>query len=377
MDYEGDGMKADPIVMCGVECMKMCRFVCVVANQIKLETVAPYGKCLIAYYLRNGVIREDRRAAEAIYQCATCGLCKEWCLPQVDVPEIVKEVRAKLLKEDVAPRATLEVGKKVISERNPYGEPHGKRLAALGRKVKTKKGNVAYFVGCTSAYRQPSIAKSTIKILEQTEGEVTLIEDEWCCGAPLLSMGYKELAEEHAKHNKEVIEKLGCDFVITSCAGCYMALSRDYPKMGFPLKTEILHLSQYLWRIINEGRLEGKIGEERGVKVTYHDPCHLGRHMNVYDEPRSVLSSIPGVQLIEMEWSGRNSKCCGSGGGLQLNFPELSRRIGAERIEEAVATGAEVLVTACPFCKNQLEGVSEGKIKVCDLAEFVAECLKG
>ncbi|MBS7287580.1 MAG: (Fe-S)-binding protein [Candidatus Freyarchaeota archaeon] len=305
-------------------------------------------------------------------------MCKEWCLPQVDVPEIVKEVRAKLLKKGAAPGATLEVGKKVMDERNPYGEPHNKRLAALrGERKRGKKGGVAYFVGCTSAYRQPSIAKSTVKILEQIEGEISLIEDEWCCGAPLLSTGHRELAAEHARHNKEAIEKLGCDFVVTSCAGCYMTLSRDYPKIGLPLKTEILHLSQYLWKIIDEGRLEGKIsGEGRGVKVTYHDPCHLGRHMGVYDEPRKILSSISGVQLIEMEWSKKNSKCCGSGGGLQLNFPELSRRISVERIREAVATGAEVLVTSCPFCKNQLEGVSEGKIKVYDLAEFVAERLK-
>ncbi len=373
-------MTLDPVVMCGVECMKMCRFVCIVANQLKLETVAPYGKCLIAYYLRNEAIKGGKRTAEVIYQCATCGLCTEWCLPRVDVPEIVKDVRAKLLEKDVAPEATVELGERARSERNPYGEPHNKRLAALrkGKKNgKKKEGGVAYFVGCTSAYKQPSIAKATAEILEQAGDGFTLIDEEWCCGAPLLSTGHRELAAEHAKHNKEVIERSGCDIVVTSCAGCYMTLSRDYPKMGFPLKTRVLHLSQYLWKVIEEGKLEiRKTSREKDLKVTYHDPCHLGRHMGVYEEPRSVLNSFARVQLIEMEWSKRNSKCCGSGGGLQLNFPELSRKIGMERIREATATGAEILVTACPFCKNQLEGVSEGKIKVYDLSEFVAKHLK-
>ncbi|MEM3147310.1 MAG: (Fe-S)-binding protein [Candidatus Jordarchaeales archaeon] len=369
-------MSADPIVLCGIECMKMCRFVCVAANQLKLETVTPYGKCFLAYYLRKEAITGRGRVAEAMYQCATCGLCKEWCLPKVDIPEIVKEVRAKLVKDGNAPEPTLEIGKKTKSEKNPYGEPHEKRFAALNKKGKSKMGSVAYFVGCTSAYRQLNIVNAMAKILEHTEGEFTLIDDEWCGGAPLLSTGHIELASEHAEHNKKAIEDSGCSVVVTSCAGCYMALSRYYPKMGFPLKVEVVHLSQYLWSAISEGKLKLKKSRKGGVKVTYHDPCHLGRHMGVYDEPRSVLSSIPGVQLVEMDWNRRNSKCCGSGGGLQLNFQELARRIGIERISEAVATGAEFLVTACPFCKNQLESVAEGKIRVYDLAEIVVEHLK-
>ncbi len=368
-------MEADPIIMCGIECMKMCRFVCIVANQLKLETVAPYGKCFIAYYLREGRIRESIRVAEAVYQCATCGLCVEWCLPRIDIPEIVKKVRAELLLKGVAPEATLEVGRKARSERNPYGEPYRKRLASF--KGKRNVGSVALFVGCTSAYRQQGIANATIRILEHLNEDFTLLDDEWCCGLPLLSMGHRSLAEEHAKHNKEIIEKTGCNLVITPCAGCYMALSREYPKLGFPLKTaEVLHVSQYLWRAISEGKVKLKDDWEGKVKVTYHDPCHLGRHMGVYDEPRHVLKSIHNVQLVEMEWSKSNSKCCGSGGGLQLNFPVLSRKIGAERIGEALSTGAEILVTACPFCKGQLESVAGESLTVYDLTELVAEKLR-
>lgn len=366
-------VSADPVVMCGVECMKMCRFVCIVANQLKLESVAPYGKCFAAYYLRNGKVELRGRVVDVMYQCATCGLCKEWCLPGVDVPEIVKEERARIFERGAAPGTILELSRKVESERNPYGEPHAKRFEVLSGKMRGK-GKVAYFVGCTAAYRQPEIAKATAKILERVEGGFKLIGDEWCCGAPLLSAGHRKLAMEHAEHNRREVEKSGCEIVVTSCAGCYMALSREYPKLGFPLGVEVLHLSQYLWRAISEGKIELRdLG--RSVSVTYHDPCHLGRRMSVYEEPRSVLSSIPGVRLLEMEWSRKNAKCCGRGGVLYMNFPELSRKIGAERVMEAAATGAEVLVTACPFCKSQLESLSESRITVCDVSEFVARCL--
>ncbi|MHA1606693.1 MAG: (Fe-S)-binding protein [Candidatus Freyarchaeota archaeon] len=369
-------VKADPIVLCGIDCMKMCRFVCVVANQLKLETVTPYGKCLLAYYMREGCIEEGERIGDVMYQCATCGLCKEWCLPRVDVPEIMKEVRATLVEQGLAPKSTVEMAEKTVKERNPYGEPHRNRFSSI-KERRAGKGEVAYFVGCTTAYRQPSIAESTVKILKTAGDGYTLVGDEWCCGAPLAAVGYKKLAEEHAKHNKEAIEALDCSVLVTSCAGCYMALSKEYPNLNASLNVEVLHVTQYVRRRIDEGKI--KLGNPFGgkdVKVTYHDPCHLGRHCGVYDEPREILRSIPGVQLVEMEWSRANSKCCGSGGGLQVNFPELSERIGRDRVNEAIATGASILVTACPFCKVQFEKVAEGEIEVYDLIELVAMSIK-
>jgi heterodisulfide reductase subunit D len=253
-------------------------------------------------------------------------------------------------------------------------------IELLGGMIKVKnptKSDIIYFVGCTTAYRQPEIAKATSKIFEQAEVDYIILHpDEWCCGSPLLRTGQKELAEKMIHHNIDAIKKTGVKTVVTSCAGCYATLKNDYPAFVKDLGFEIIHSSEFIKKLIKEGKLKLKETKE---KVTYHDPCHLGRHGGLYDPPREVLKSIPKIDLVEMLRRRKNSWCCGGGGGLISGNPEIASKAAHIRLKEAVDTGADTLVSTCPFCKLNLSREAENskiKISIKDLSEIVQKNLE-
>jgi heterodisulfide reductase subunit D len=200
-------------------------------------------------------------------------------------------------------------------------------------------------------------------------------EDEWCCGSVLLRTGNRELAKEVAEHNVKMFKEAGVDEIITSCAGCYKTLKNDYPKLVGEFDIKVLSSPEYINKLVDEGRIKLK---GSNTKVTFHDPCHMGRHSSVYDEPREVLTKIPGVELVEMPRNRENSRCCGSGGGVQSGFRELAHKMADVRIEEAADTGAGLVTTPCPFCTFALSQAAErtGKnIKVKDFAEFILDAV--
>jgi len=216
-----------------------------------------------------------------------------------------------------------------------------------------------YFQGCTAREKLTRISKSTQKLLEQAGVEYTVLGDQECCGSVLLRTGFTEDAREAMQ---KTYEKLQGERVVVSCAGCYRTFREDYPLMVG--KVDVIHISQLLEELIAEGKLHL---DREEVKVTYHDPCHLGRHLEEYESPRRVLEDK--AQLVEMDKNQEEARCCGSGGGVKSAYPELSQSMAEHRVEEARKTGADLLVTCCPFCVLNLESV--GKIKVRDLVEFL------
>ncbi|MCU0860853.1 MAG: (Fe-S)-binding protein, partial [Methanomassiliicoccales archaeon] len=220
------------------------------------------------------------------------------------------------------------------------------------------------FAGCTAAYRNPSIARATSSMLRKT-GESFAVVDEACCGSVLQRIG---LAEDEVKafmeRNVEGIMARGVDEVVFSCAGCYRMFKQEYPrhvKVGFKVR----HISEFL------ADRDIKVKPFQ-AKVTYHDPCHLGRHSGVYEAPRKLLAKVPGAEVREMPRSKETSRCCGGGGGVRSAYPDLSEKIAAQRMREAEF--ADVLVTTCPFCVNNLKvgGESCGsRTKVMDLVELL------
>jgi heterodisulfide reductase subunit D len=363
---------ADEIRFCA-SCAKMCRHVCTSGTITKSETATPYGRCLLAYYIENGVIEPSKEVLEVLYQCTTCGLCQANCLLDYDIPGVVEALRAELVEKGFANKDAARLAENAGREHNPYGEPHSQRFSKLKA---TKKSNpeVIYFVGCTSAYRNPEIAEAVLNILDRAGVGYTVLDDEWCCGSPILRTGYRRQARELMRHNQEMINSLDAKTIVTPCAGCYKTLKQDYPEQGFPLKAEVLHASEFIQRLIDEK----KIKPDKKIKkiVTYHDPCHLGRHSEIYDAPRKLLKQIPGVELVEMEFNRENAHCCGSGGGMEATYPKIAEQAGRRRVEEAKETGAKILATCCPFCKKQLLRVSDGEIEVFDVAELFAQCLE-
>ena len=231
---------------------------------------------------------------------------------------------------------------------------------------------LVYFPGCMATYRQKKTAESTIRLLKKAGVEFKMLgEDEWCCGSVLLRTGNRKLAKKVAAHNIDAIRKTGAKKVVTSCSGCYRTLKKDYPELAGSTSFEVQHITEFLDELLSSGKLKLT---DKNVRITYHDPCHLGRHMGVYDIPRNVLKKIPGVTLAEMPRNREQARCCGAGGGLSSAYKSLASQIADTRFAEAESTRAEYLVTACPFCVHALAEAGIRKksgLKVMDFAEFV------
>jgi Fe-S oxidoreductase len=259
----------------------------------------------------------------------------------------------------------------VKEHHNPYGEKHSKRTRWINGP-RAGKVSVAYFSGCTAAYREEQIAKDTVSVLSSLGYSVHVTSEEWCCGSPLLRTGFVETALEQARHNVEVFNSMDVEEIIVTCPGCYRVLSKDYPSHGLEISKPVRHLSELL-----ESRIKDLGNGNIPGKVTYHDPCHLGRHSGIYGQPRTVINRASGGKLVEMERNSDNAMCCGNGAGLRTLFPDKAKVIGAERVQQAKQIGADIIVTACPFCKNMLASQAGTDLSVFDLSEFVLVAQKG
>jgi heterodisulfide reductase subunit D len=234
--------------------------------------------------------------------------------------------------------------------------------------------DILYYVGCTASYdiNVKEVGINTINILDALGLKFGILgKEEKCCGSVLLRIGDYEF-ERLSEYNIRLFNSLNVKMLITSCAGCFRTIKEDYKKMGH-LNMEVLHTCEFLARLLKEGKL--KLKNEVPLKVTYHDPCHMGRHSNVYDTPREVLRSIPGIEFTEMDRIYEFSRCCGAGGGLKAGFSDIQNKMAQERVRDAERTGAERLVSTCPFCYQGLQiGINaiESKVKMTDLTELVA-----
>jgi heterodisulfide reductase subunit D len=203
----------------------------------------------------------------------------------------------------------------------------------------------------------------------------TLGARELCCGSVLLRTGQTSTAKKLAQQNTESFKELGVKKIVTVCPGCYLTLKVDYPKLVEAFPFEVVHISDFISQLLQADKL--KLTKQVRLKVTFHDPCHLGRRFSVYEPPRNVLLSIPGLKLVEMPHNRENSRCCGAGGGVRAAFSDVTAKIGVSRMEEAAQTKADLLVTSCPFCCLNLDEVSRQAqlLPVSDLTEIVAEAL--
>lgn len=350
------------------------------------------AKTSIARGLLSGKLKLSETVSHAVFTCTTCGACQQMC--EVDVkPAIIRIIEA--LRYEAwrfgapIPEPIRRWSAHIRVERNPYMEKHADRLAWLPKEIKDslpKKARYVYFVGCTSSYRQKNIALATVQLFKILGIDFTIAEDEWCCGSPLLRTGQYELAKEFAEHNATLLDKYGAEGFITSCAGCFRALSRDYQKdfpegykdlVGDVMHATVLHSSQVLAEMVRKGEIEFTSKFE--AVVTYHDPCHLARHCGVYDEPRGVLKAIPGLKLVEMERSRQYAFCCGAGGGVKGAFPDYALETAIKRLKEAEETGATILASACPFCWRNLNDAIEAtgsKLKMMDITEILLSVIK-
>ena len=359
------GFEADKIIkvkdalttctMCG-----FCKAVCPSFKSINWDSAVSRGRIILTYGLLMKDIEPDDSVMENMYTCTTCADCNRRCPSNVDIVEVIESCRADLVKNGhILPKHKAIVDN-VLKYNNPYAE---KESVPKTLGIKPKKAKIGYFAGCTATYREKEISKATLSIMKKIGADFTTV-DEVCCGSVLQRIGADEkYAVDLMKKNVDAIKALGVETLVLSCSGCYRMFKMEYPKhVNVPF--QVLHMSEFL------AKQDLKLKPLGNVKITYHDPCHLGRHCNVYDAPRQVLNKFPELNFKEMKFTKNAAHCCGGGGGVRSAFPEEAKDIGNTRMDEA--SFADVVVTACPFCVGNLNA-SKGdrKLKVIDLVELV------
>lgn len=374
----------DEIYIC-YECRcGFCRTECPVYSQRKMESVSPRGKGQILQALVDEQIGISPKLAETLYSCNLCKYCN-WRCPSnaledinIDLPTIIQKARSQLVQEGLLLEGHKAALESIRNYGNPWLSPRARRMAwAKGLKLndfaKTRP-EVLFYIGCTTAYdaQLQRVARNMVTILEKAGVSFGVMgNDEICCGSLPLRLGDRALFEQLAQENIRAFQAQGVKTILTSCAGCYSTFVKEYPLKDI----KVSHYTEYLAQLIDEGKLS--LSGKSPMKVTYHDPCHLGRHTEVYDAPRKVLQAIKGLQLEEMERTRERAQCCGAGAGLRGAFPELATQIATSRLEQAMETGAQTLVTACPFCMQNLQNAltSADGLEVKELTDLVVEAL--
>ena len=347
------------------------------------ESFSAPGRIEIARALtENEIDKPTPRLLKIIFSCIGCGACHEQCRDLTGFKahhvELFEELKAKLVDLSWGPLPNhADFARSIEEDHNPYREPHQQRVSWLEREV-PRKAETIYFVGCTSAYRRPEIARATVDALTKARVEFGIMHpNEWCCGSPLLRTGQRKSAKDLVKHNVGAIDASGSKKVIFSCAGCYKTFKKDYPSiLGRELGFDVLHTTEYFSELVEEGKLKLR-GKGQRI-LTYHDPCHMGRGVGLYDHPRKLLTSLGGSKFIEMKRNREDAWCCGAGSGVKSAFSDFAVWAATERLREAKAAGASILASSCPFCKHNfldaLERAPEFKrLEIRDVSELVAE----
>ncbi|PUA32096.1 MAG: hypothetical protein B9J98_04405 [Candidatus Terraquivivens tikiterensis] len=367
---------------CGY-CMKRCP----VHYFLGWESESPRGKVFaIKELIKNDgrvdekrIHRLGRLLSKRFFNCTFCGLCREVCHVEIDLLELWSRVREMLYDHGFVPENVVRLSEALRLSKNIYMMDNASRtdwVAYTGADVSFKdSAEVVYFVGCVTSFsgRVQTVAQAISSILNSANEDWTLLKDEWCCGHPLVLSGATREARALAMHNVEMVESIGAKKVVTGCPGCYLALKHEYPRLlGRKPGFEVLHSSQLLDVYMASGKLTVPKAD---VTLTYHDPCELGRISGVIREPRAVLQTIADA-LVEPEYSGKESICCGSGGLLKAVNPSLAESLARRRYGMLASTGADVIVSACPTCVQTLAqaatATQNGK-RVVDISELVAE----
>lgn len=324
---------------------------------------------------------------ELLFSCMTCKNCVLTCERAsvgVDLLDAIDKGRQLLIEEMIGP---MPDQKRALESLEKYGNPYGMApserkewMQGLNVSGFSKESDVLFYVGCTAPH-DPAVqkmAKAMVALLEKAKVKYGIIEDEICCGNPSLKMGEVLLFEDLCEKNLDQFKALGVKHIVTVSPHCFDTFSNRYPEEVME-GIKVQHYTQFLADLIDQKKLA--FSQKIDKKVAYQDPCYLGRHNDVYDAPRKVLNSIPGIKLIEFPKSRVDSICCGGGGGrMWADFEAEVERIGNLRVKEALDTGVEMIVTACPWCYiNMVDGVKsvnvEDKLKVKDLAELCVEAL--
>jgi heterodisulfide reductase subunit D len=324
--------------------------------------------------------------SSGVFDCTLCGQCEVVCPVHIKTKDLWLSMRTELNDTDRVPLAIQRLNIDLSRTHNLAGDDLNDRLAWSQNLEKPIQFvdtelpvEIVYFVGCVSSqYPQTfSIPQSIVIILEKLGVKYRILgNEEWCCGYPLLAAGLSSKTVDLALHNLEAVQKTEAKTLLTGCPSCYKMWSADYPVLlGKKFDFGILHSTAWLETLVMEKRLQLK---RLDLKVTYHDPCDLGRGSGIYEAPRNVLRAIPGLNLVEMQHNREYALCCGGGGDVEMMDASLTEAVAQRRMEEAVSTGAEIIVTSCQQCVRTLTKAaksSKSGVRVIDITSLVAKQL--
>lgn len=312
--------------------------------------------------------------SHTFWLCTVCKSCQVRCPRGIDITDAMVALKEWATRERIRVPERLEVlGDTVASHYNISGDDNVTRLIwsenlpdpPLGVSPPRRTAEMVYFVGCVGSFypRAYSIPQSLVQVLGRADVEFTTLGgEEWCCGYPLYVAGMRERMVELAQHNVERVRAVGAKRVAFTCPSCYYAWAHLYPEMVDVSGLEFQHATELMAELLTEGGLP--LGPVEEV-VTYHDPCDLGRKSGVYDAPRHILTSIPGLELREMSLVRESALCCGGGGDVETADPDVTLGVAAQRLAQVQATGAKYVVSACQQCKRTLqEGARKNRIRV-------------
>jgi Fe-S oxidoreductase len=374
----------DEIKEAGGEVFKLC-FQCGMC-----DVVCPWNR--VRDFSMRKIIREaafglTEIEGDDIWRCTTCGTCPQQCprgVKQIDVSVSLRRVATEYEVFPASVRSARTARASIISEGNPLQGERDKRADwAKGLPVKPyEEGmHLLYFVGCYLSYdpRMKKVAVAAASLLNQAGVNFGILgSQESCCGESIRKTGSEEVFKQMARENIKAFIDNGVRKILVSSPHCYHTFKNEYSE--FMVNFEVVHMSQFLLELVQDGKLE--LNGEYLKKVTYHDPCYLGRHNDVYDEPRELLKKVKGLDLVEMEDFRKSSICCGGGGGrIWMDTPQ-EERFSDIRLKQAKAAGARVLATACPYCitnfeESRLNLEYEDIIEVKDITEIVYDMVSG